>query len=58
MATALGLILVQNGRWFNEIPFTDGSFGKTAIICGADMSSSEHIYYKGKEILILGEEPT
>ena len=44
VATALGLILVQNGRWFNEISFTDGSFGKTVIICGADMSSSVHIY--------------
>ena len=31
--------------------------GKNVIIFGADMSSSVHIDYKGKDILILGEEP-
>ena len=32
--------------------------GKNVIIFGADMSSSVHVDNKGKDILILGEEPT
>ena len=42
----------------SEFSFTDGSFGKDAIIFGAGMSSSVHIDNKGKDILILGEGPT
>ena len=38
--------------------FTDGSYGKNVIIFGADMRSSVHVDNKGKDILILGEEPT
>ena len=32
--------------------------GRNVIIFGADMSSSVHIDYKNKDILILGEGPT
>ena len=38
--------------------FIDGSYGKKAIIFGANMSSSVHVDNKGKGILILGEGPT
>ena len=38
--------------------FTDGSYGRNIIIFGVDMSSSEHVDNKGKDILILGEGPT
>ena len=31
---------------------------KNVIIFGADMSSSTNIDHKGKDILILGKEPT
>ena len=41
----------------SEFSFTDGSFGKNAIIFGADMNSSVHIDNKRKDILILGEGP-
>ena len=36
----------------------DCSVGKNVIIFGVDMSSSVHIDNKGKDILILGNEPT
>ena len=36
----------------------DGSYGKNFIIFGADMNSFLHVDNKGKDILILGEEPT
>ena len=32
--------------------------GKNIIIFGTDISSSEHVGNKGKDILILGEGPT
>ena len=38
--------------------FTDGSMERNFIIFGADMSSSVHIDNRGKDTLILGEEPT
>ena len=38
--------------------FTDGIFGKNAIIFGADMSASVHFDNKRKNISILGEGPT
>ena len=47
-------------RGFNsrsEFLFTGESMGKNVIIFGADTSSSVHIDNKGKDILILGEEP-
>ena len=39
----------------SEFPFTGGTFGKSVIIFGGDMSSSVHIDNKGKDNLILGE---
>ena len=42
----------------SEFFFTDGSFGKNAIIFGTDMSSSENVDNKRKDILILGEGST
>ena len=42
----------------SEFLFTDGSYGKSVIIFGADMSSSVHVDNKEKDILILGEGPT
>ena len=42
----------------SEFSFTDGGFGKNAIIFGADMNSSVHIDNKRKYILVLGEGPT
>ena len=42
----------------SEFSFTDESIGKSGIIFGAYMSSSVHVDYKGKDILILGEGPT
>ena len=42
----------------SEFSFTDGSFGKSVNIFGADMSSSVHIDNKGKDILRLREGPT
>ena len=41
-----------------EYSLLDGSKGKNVIIVGADMSSSEHIDNRGKNILILGKGPT
>ena len=38
--------------------FTDGSFAQNVVIFGADMSSSQHVDNKKKDILILGEGPT
>ena len=45
------MILVQNF-------YTNGSMGRNVIIFGADMSSSEHIDNKRKDVLIVGEGPT
>ena len=38
--------------------FADGSFAQNVVIFGADMSSSQHVDNKKKDILILGEGPT
>ena len=43
-------------RGYHSLP--DGSLGKNVIIFGVDVSSSEHIDNKGKDILILGKGPT
>ena len=42
----------------SEFVLPDGSLGKNVVTFGADISSSVHIDYKGKIILILGEGPT
>ena len=42
----------------SKLLFTDGSYGKNVIIFGADMSLFVHVDNKGKDILILCEEPT
>ena len=42
----------------SDFLFADGSYGKNAIIFGADMSSSVHVDNKGKDILNLLEGPT
>ena len=42
----------------SESLFTDRSYGKNVIIFRADTSSSVHVDNKGKDILILGKEPT
>ena len=42
----------------SEFIFTDGSYGKNAIVFAANMGSSVHGDNKGKHILILGEVPT
>ena len=39
----------------SEFLFTNEGMGKN-VIFGADTSSSMHIYIKGKDILILGDE--
>ena len=41
----------------SEFLFADGSYEKNAIIFGADMSSSVHVNNKGKDILVICEEP-
>ena len=41
-----------------EFLFTDGSYRKHVFIFGADMSSSVHVDNTGKDVLILGEDPT
>ena len=41
-----------------EYSLPDDSVGKNVIIFGVDMSSSAHVYNKGKDILILGKVPT
>ena len=42
----------------SEFSLPDGRVGKNVIIFGVDMSSSVHIDYKKKDILILGFGPT
>ena len=42
----------------SDLLFAGGSYGKNAIIFGADMSSSVHVDNKGKDILNLVEGPT
>ena len=38
--------------------FPGGGFGQNVLIFGVDMSSSAHIDYKKKDILVLGKGPT
>ena len=42
----------------SEFSLPDRTYGKNVIIFGADMTSSVHVDNNGKDILILGEEPT
>ena len=42
----------------SELSLPDGRVCKNVIIFGADTSSSVHIDNKGKDILILGIDPT
>ena len=42
----------------SSFSFTGGGFGQNVTIFGADMSNSIHIDNKGKDILVLGREPT
>ena len=42
----------------SEFSLPDGTMGKNVNIFGADITSSLHIDYKGKDLLILGEGPT
>ena len=54
-------VYTDYGIGFNsrsEISLPGGSVGKNVIAFGADMSSSLHISYKEKDILIPGKSPT
>ena len=42
----------------SEFSLPDGSMGKNVIIFGVDMSSSEHVDNKKKDILILSKGAT
>ena len=42
----------------SSFSFTGGGFGQNVLIFGADMSNSIHIDNNGKDILVLGREPT
>ena len=42
----------------SSFSFPGGAFGQNVLIFGVDMSSSEHIDIKKKDILILGKGPT
>ena len=42
----------------SSFSFPGDAFGRNVIIFGVDMSSSEHIDNKKKDILILGKGPT
>ena len=42
----------------SQFSLPDGTYGKNAIIFGADMTSSVHVDNNGKDILILGEGST
>ena len=41
----------------SSFSFPGGGFGQNVLIFGVDMSSSEHIDIKKKDILILGKGP-
>ena len=41
-----------------SVSFPGVGFSSNVIIFGVDMSSSVHVDYKGKDILILGKSPT
>ena len=46
-------------RFDRKEKFSVGNgFGRNCIIFGVDMSSSVHVDYKKKDILVLGEGPT
>ena len=42
----------------SSFSFPGGGFGQTLLNFGADMSSSEHIDNKKKDILVVGKGPT
>ena len=42
----------------SSFSFTGGGFGQNVLIFGVDMSTSIHIDNKGKDILVVGREPT
>ena len=42
----------------SSFSFPGGGFGQNVLIFGADMSSSDHIDNKKKDILVLGKGPT
>ena len=42
----------------SEYLLSDGSYGKSVIIFGANMISSAHVCNKGEDILVLGQGPT
>ena len=42
----------------SSFSFPGGGFGQNVIIFGVDMSSSPHIDYKKKDIIVLGKVPT
>ena len=42
----------------SSFSFPGGEFGQNIIVFGVDMNSSIHVDSKGKDILILGKEPT
>ena len=42
----------------SSFSFTGGGFGQNVLIFGVDMSTSIHIDNEGKDIFVLGREPT
>ena len=42
----------------SEFSLPDDTMGKNVIIFGTDMSSSVHVGNMGKDVFVLGEEPT
>ena len=42
----------------SSFSFPSGGFGQNVLIFGVDVSSSTHIVYKKKGILVLGKGPT
>ena len=42
----------------SSFSYPSGGFGQNVTVFGADMNSSIHIDNKGKDILILGRDPT
>ena len=42
----------------SDFSFPSGGFDQYVLIFGADMSSSIHVHYKEKDILVFGRRPT
>ena len=42
----------------SSFSFPGGAYGQNVIIFGVDMNSSIHVDNKGKDMLILGKDPT